>query len=51
MTVFDYLPINVFADIFLQMNDQINSVLNRYESYKKGDYVAAANPVPSELAG
>jgi len=38
-------------DIFLQMNDQINSVLNRYESYKKGDYVAAANPVPSELAG
>ncbi|KLO12452.1 VHS-domain-containing protein [Schizopora paradoxa] len=38
-------------DIFLQMNDQINSVLNRYESYKKGDYVAAANPVPLELAG
>lgn len=39
------------ADIFLQMNDQLNSVLNRYESFKKGDFVAAANPVPSEYAG
>ncbi|KZT64159.1 VHS-domain-containing protein [Daedalea quercina L-15889] len=34
---------------FLQINDQINTVLNRYESYKKGDYTAAANPVPPEL--
>lgn len=25
-------------------------VLNRYESFKKGDYVAAANPIPQELA-
>ncbi|KAL5504848.1 GGA2 [Sanghuangporus vaninii] len=37
-------------DIFLQMNDQINSVLNRYEAFKKGDYTAARNPVPAELA-
>lgn len=32
------------------MNDQLNSVLNRYEAFKKGDYSAAANPIPSELA-
>ncbi|KZS89167.1 VHS-domain-containing protein [Sistotremastrum niveocremeum HHB9708] len=37
-------------DAFLQINDQINTVLNRYDSFKKGDYVAAANPIPSELA-
>lgn len=37
-------------DTFLQMNDQINTVLNRYESFKNGDYVAASNPIPSELA-
>ncbi|KAH8109943.1 VHS-domain-containing protein [Phellopilus nigrolimitatus] len=37
-------------DIFLQMNDQINSVLNRYEAFRKGDYSAAANPIPAELA-
>ncbi|KAF9653542.1 VHS-domain-containing protein [Thelephora ganbajun] len=37
-------------DTFLQINDQINTVLNRYESFKKGDYVAAANPIPQELA-
>ncbi|KAF9261137.1 VHS-domain-containing protein [Marasmius fiardii PR-910] len=37
-------------DTFLQINDQINSVLNRYEAFKKGDYAAAANPVPAELA-
>ncbi|KAL4247354.1 VHS-domain-containing protein [Abortiporus biennis] len=36
-------------DTFLQINDQINTVLNRYESFKKGDFVAAANPIPSEL--
>ncbi|KAI0339316.1 VHS-domain-containing protein [Trametopsis cervina] len=35
-------------DTFLQINDQINTVLNRYEAFKKGDYVAAANPVPAE---
>lgn len=39
-----------FVDIFLQMNDQINSVLNRYEAFKMGDYSAAANPVPAEFA-
>lgn len=38
-------------DIFLQMNDQMNSVLNRYEAFKKGDYAAAANPIPGELVG
>jgi ADP-ribosylation factor-binding protein GGA len=36
--------------MFLQINDQINMVLNRHESFKKGDYVAAANPIPQELA-
>jgi hypothetical protein len=40
----------VGIDTFLQINDQINTVLNRYESFKKGDYVAASNPIPSELA-
>lgn len=38
------------ADTYLQINDQINTVLNRYESYKKGDYTAAANPIPPELS-
>ncbi|KAI4523146.1 VHS-domain-containing protein [Schizophyllum commune Loenen D] len=38
-------------DTYLQINDQINSVLNRYEAYKRGDYEAAKNPVPAELAG
>ncbi|KAF5353976.1 hypothetical protein D9756_007018 [Leucocoprinus leucothites] len=37
-------------DTFLQINDQINTVLGRYESFKKGDFVAAANPIPSELS-
>ncbi|KIL65108.1 hypothetical protein M378DRAFT_186543 [Amanita muscaria Koide BX008] len=37
-------------DTFLQINDQINTVLDRYEAFKKGDYVAAKNPVPPELA-
>jgi len=37
-------------DTFLQINDQINSVLNRYEAFKKGDYIAAANPIPLELS-
>ncbi|KAH9950826.1 VHS-domain-containing protein [Amylocystis lapponica] len=36
---------------FLEINDQINTVLNRYESYKKGDYVAASNPIPAEYGG
>ncbi|CAL1710803.1 unnamed protein product [Somion occarium] len=36
-------------DTFLQINDQINTVLNRYESFKKGDFVAASNPIPAEL--
>lgn len=41
---------NKFADTFLQINDQLNSVLNRYEAYKKGDYATASNPIPAELA-
>lgn len=50
-----FIPIAVFrflnlgADTFLQINDQMNSVLLRYEAFKKGDYAAAANPIPSEL--
>jgi len=36
-------------DTFLQINDQINSVLNRYEAYKKGDWSVSA--VPLELGG
>ncbi|KAK7457083.1 ARF-binding protein [Stygiomarasmius scandens] len=36
-------------DTFLQINDQINTVLNRYEAFKKGDYAAASNPIPAEL--
>ncbi|KAH9923891.1 VHS domain-containing protein [Fomitopsis serialis] len=34
---------------FLQINDQLNAVLNRYDSYKKGDFTAAANPIPPEV--
>jgi ADP-ribosylation factor-binding protein GGA len=34
----------------LQINDQINTVLNRYEAFKKGDYVTSSNPIPAELA-
>ncbi|KAI0646354.1 hypothetical protein C8Q79DRAFT_1000702 [Trametes meyenii] len=37
-------------NLFLQINDQINTVLNRYEAYKKGDYSTAANPIPPELS-
>lgn len=37
-------------DTFLQINDQINTVLNRYDAFKRGDYAAATNPIPSELA-
>ncbi|TFK34671.1 VHS domain-containing protein [Crucibulum laeve] len=37
-------------DTFLQINDQINTVLDRYESFKKGDYTAASNPIPAELS-
>ncbi|KAI0746834.1 VHS domain-containing protein [Daedaleopsis nitida] len=37
-------------DTYLQINDQINTVLNRYESYKKGDFTAAANPIPPEFS-
>jgi len=36
--------------MFLQINDQINTVLGRYDAFKKGDFVAAANPIPSELS-
>ncbi|ETW75322.1 hypothetical protein HETIRDRAFT_461277 [Heterobasidion irregulare TC 32-1] len=36
-------------DTYLQINDQINTVLARYEAYKRGDFAAASNPIPSEL--
>ncbi|KAI0047884.1 VHS-domain-containing protein [Auriscalpium vulgare] len=36
-------------DTYLQINDQINTVIGRYEAYKRGDFVAAANPIPAEL--
>jgi hypothetical protein len=38
-------------DTFLQINDQINTVLNRYEAFKKGDYSFSSNPIPAELSG
>ncbi|KAJ3554202.1 hypothetical protein NP233_g12474 [Leucocoprinus birnbaumii] len=37
-------------DTFLQINDQINTVLGRYEAFKKGDFAFAGNPIPSELS-
>jgi len=37
-----------FKDTFLQINDQINTVLTRYEAFKKGDFSTARNPIPSE---
>jgi ADP-ribosylation factor-binding protein GGA len=37
-------------DTFLQINDQINTVLSRYEAFKKGDYSFASNPIPQELS-
>lgn len=37
-------------DTFLQINDQINSVLNRYDAFKRGDYSVASNPIPAESA-
>ncbi|TFY80152.1 hypothetical protein EWM64_g3864 [Hericium alpestre] len=36
-------------DTYLQINDQINTVLERYEAYEKGDFAAASNPIPKEL--
>ena len=39
------------TDTFLQINDQINTVLNRYEAFKKGDYSFSSNPIPVELGG
>ncbi|KAF8184829.1 VHS domain-containing protein [Pholiota molesta] len=35
---------------FLQINDQINTVLSRYEAFKKGDFTFASNPIPQELS-
>jgi len=35
-------------DTFLQINDQINTVLGRYEAFQKGDYKAAA--IPAEVS-
>ncbi|KAJ7705302.1 VHS domain-containing protein [Mycena rosella] len=37
-------------DTLLQINDQINTVLGRYDAFRSGDYAAAANPVPSQYA-
>ncbi|KAJ6600801.1 hypothetical protein B0H10DRAFT_1923791 [Mycena sp. CBHHK59/15] len=36
-------------DTLLQINDQINTVLARYDAFRRGDYAAAANPVPAHL--
>ncbi|KAG1721944.1 VHS-domain-containing protein [Suillus paluster] len=36
-------------DAFLQINDQINNVITRFEAFKKGDYSVSANPIPAEL--
>lgn len=38
-------------DTFLQINDQINTVLNRYDAFKNGDYSFSSNPIPAELGG
>nr|GAT58860.1 predicted protein [Mycena chlorophos] len=38
-------------DTLLQLNDQMNTVLGRYDAFKRGDYAAAANPVPTQYAG
>lgn len=38
-------------DTFLQINDQINTVLARYEAFKTGNYTFASNPIPEELSG
>jgi len=35
----------------LQINDQINTVVTRYEAFKQGDYSTARNPIPKEFAG
>ncbi|KAF8996012.1 VHS domain-containing protein [Cyathus striatus] len=32
------------------LNRLINTVLERYEAFKRGDYAAAANPIPAELS-
>ncbi|KAJ7083712.1 VHS domain-containing protein [Mycena belliarum] len=37
-------------DTLLQINDQINTVLERYEAFRRGDYEAAANPIPNQYA-
>ncbi|KZV61478.1 VHS-domain-containing protein [Peniophora sp. CONT] len=37
-------------DTYLQINDQINTVVERYEAFQKGDYAAAKNPIPAEYA-
>ncbi|KAJ7489456.1 VHS-domain-containing protein [Mycena latifolia] len=37
-------------DTLLQINDQMNTVLERYEAFRRGDYAAAANSVPSQYA-
>lgn len=41
---------SVSLDMFLQINDQINTVLGRYDAFKEGDFAAAANPIPPELS-
>ncbi|GJJ15560.1 hypothetical protein Clacol_009838 [Clathrus columnatus] len=37
--------------LFLQLNDQINNVLTRFDAFKKGDYEGVANAVPTNLVG
>jgi ADP-ribosylation factor-binding protein GGA len=38
------------SDTFLQINDQINIVLTRYDVFKKVDFSFAPNPISEELA-
>jgi ADP-ribosylation factor-binding protein GGA len=35
-------------DTFLQINDQINTVLDRYDAFVQGDYTTSSNPIPPE---
>ncbi|KAJ7198743.1 VHS-domain-containing protein [Mycena pura] len=37
-------------DTLLQTNDQINTILVRYDAFRRGDYAVAANPIPSQFA-
>jgi ADP-ribosylation factor-binding protein GGA len=51
VAIFEDRALRLPADTFLQINDQINTVMTRYEAFKKGDYSITANPVPAETSG